>query len=246
LCIGGSGSSRGPGGWSPLSNGTGISNGRPAGVPISRALEIRPGVINDDLREAILAINQVHGDGSLPSIPVSLVSLLATDSGQQVDGLLRVEEAFDGQLVAQSIRIRAAAPHRSFVLLHEVGHVLDVHGLPGPTFASADERVTMLTEWRRAIGRSRAVQVLREFAFSNQAQIQNRANRLLEAEELWARSYVQFVAIRCRHEQVLSSLNAQRYREQDALYFPRQWDDDDFAEIDVAIEELFRRLGWIA
>jgi hypothetical protein len=34
---------------------------------------VRPGIANDDFREAIDAIDRVHGDGELPAIPVALV-----------------------------------------------------------------------------------------------------------------------------------------------------------------------------
>jgi hypothetical protein len=215
-------------------------------LPVSRALEVRSGIANDDLRQAVLAINRVHGDGDLPPIPVSLRNSLVNAAGESVDGLLRVEHAPRDRLMARSIQIRGAAPHRSLVVIHEVGHFLDVHALPGPTFASSDERVTVLTEWRRAVGRSRAVQTLRELVVASDAAVRNRAARLFEAEELWARSYVQFVTTRSRDTRLQLSLNAQRRRDANALYFPRQWEDDDFAEIDAAIERLFWRLGWIA
>jgi hypothetical protein len=47
-------------------------NGRPgpAGVSIGRAFPIRQGIVNDDLREAIQAIERTHGDGELPTVPI--------------------------------------------------------------------------------------------------------------------------------------------------------------------------------
>lgn len=72
----------------------------------------------------------------------------------------------------------------------------------------------------------------------------------MTAEELWARSYAQFVVTMSGLERLRASLDALRRRESGdvalgAVYFPRQWDDDDFVEIGNAIEDLFRRLGWI-
>src|SRR5262249_1965312 len=160
-----------------------------AGLPVSRAFEIRPGVANDDLRQAVMAINRVHGDGNLPLIPLPLRSNLVNDRGEMVDGLFRADEDPGGRLAASSIQVRVGAFHRAFVAIHEVGHFLDVHGLPGPAFASGDARVTALTEWRRAIGRSQAVQMLRELVAGDDAVVRRRATRLLAAEELWARSY---------------------------------------------------------
>jgi hypothetical protein len=53
------------------------------------------------------------------------------------------------------------------------------------------------------------------------------------------------VATRSDHTSVRAGLDAMRSRESDDVYLPQQWDDDDFAEIDAAIEELFRGLRWI-
>jgi hypothetical protein len=58
-------------------------------------------------------------------------------------------------------------------------------------------------------------------------------------DELWARSYAQFVARRSGSSALQASLDGLRQRPSDAVYYPLQWDDDDFVEIDRAIEELF-------
>ncbi len=73
---------------------------------------------------------------------------------------------------------------------------------------------------------------------------------MISPEELWARSYTQFVAIRSGDERLRTSLNALRHKypremTSGAVYFPVQWDDDDFETIDLAVEGVFRRMGWI-
>jgi hypothetical protein len=226
-------------------HGAGGSRGRPAGIPVSRAIDILPGVANDDLREAVAAISRVHGDGDLPPIPMSMRTRIVDGEGRPVDGLFSFDVLSDGPPTARSIQIRRAASHRPLVAVHEIGHFLDLHGLPGFGFASADDRVAMLDNWRRAVVRSRALGRLRELAASGDSVLRDRAGRLLQADELWARSYAQYVATRSDHTSVRAGLDAMRSRESDDVYLPQQWDDDDFAEIDAAIEELFRGLRWI-
>lgn len=234
-------------------NGADSTTSHPAGVTVSRALVIRAGVANDDLRDAVIAINRVHGDGDLPEIPVSLRRNLGYQNGQSVDGLFRVEQTSDGRLEARSIQIRDGASHRAFVTLHEVGHLLDLHGLPGTGFASADREMVELVSWRRAVARSQAVELLTMLCQSSDRRVRRRALFLITPEELWARSYAQFVVTRSGVERIQFSLDALRSRDPrnaqeatlDTVYFPRQWEDEDFTEIDAVVEELFRRLGWI-
>jgi hypothetical protein len=221
------------------------SGSRPSGTPVSRAITILPGIANDDLRDAIEAVGRVHGDGGLPPIPMSLRTFLADVEGRAIDGLFTFDVSFDGRPTARSIQILSQAPHRPLVAIHEIGHFLDLHGLPGLGFASADGRNLVLDDWRRSIDHSRAVGTLRELQASGDPAVRDRAERLLYADELWARSYAQFVAIRSGHFRLRASLDAMRSRESDDVYLPRQWDDDDFVGIGAAIDALFRGLGWI-
>jgi hypothetical protein len=170
---------------------------------------------------------------------------IVNPAGEPVDGLFSADEMPDGQLLAQSIQIRSGAGHRPMVALHEIGHFIDLHGLPGPRFASADATVSLLSDWRSAVLRSRAVADLTRVGRSGTLEVSRRAERLVVVEELWARSYAQFVATRCGDETLRGSVATLRRREPGGLYWPRQWDDDDFAEIEAAIESLFRRMRWI-
>ena len=49
------------------------NNDRARGISVGRALQVREGIANDDLRELVAAIDRVHGDGMLPSIPLEFV-----------------------------------------------------------------------------------------------------------------------------------------------------------------------------
>lgn len=211
------------------------ANTRPSGVPISRALLIRPGIVNDDFREAVAAVNRVHGDGDLPQIAVSLVG--ERDLGGS-DGRFWFDLDPDGFLTPRAISIRAGSVVRQFAFLHEIGHFLDANGMPGAGFSS--QRWSGLREWRHAIVASRAYADLAALVGTDSAV----AAALLPLEELWARSYAQFVADRSGSAVLRTSLDRIR-RRPDRMYYPSQWDDDDFVPIGEAVDHAFRRLRWL-
>lgn len=217
---------------------------RPAGVPLSRVLLIGPGIANDDLRAAVDAINRVHGDGDLPPIPVRLTSVVVGGVGVP-DGRVWFRQEPEGGLSSIMITVRSDAPNRQFVLVHEIGHALDLCGLPGEGFASSSAAVADLDEWRRSVTASRAYAALVERGRQDVGGEATRASILRHLEELWARSYAQFMAIRSGSPALMASLERLRRRPASAVYHPLQWDDDEFVFIDQAIEGLFGRLGWL-
>ena len=218
---------------------------RPSGIPISRALVVRAGLANDDLREAVSAINRVHGDGDLPEIPVSFVGTLPAADGE-ADGRLSFTRRNDGLAMPVSILVRSGAPHRHFVLVHEVGHLIDLNGLPGPDFASRLLDVPELDEWRHKVVGTDAYRALQSLTDPVVGGDPSRARDLSRLDELWARSYAQFVAVRSQAAALLQALERLRDRPRSEVYYPRQWDDGDFREVDRAIEHLFRRQGWMS
>jgi hypothetical protein len=187
----------------------------------------------------------VLGASELPSIPMAMRDPLVNSAGAPVDGLFSVDDLPDGRLLAQSIQVRSGTPHLRIVALHEIGHFIDLHGLPGPRFASVDTRVAPLADWRGAVLQTRAVGILTTLGQVGNPEVRGRAERLIAVEELWARGYAQFVATRCGDESLRASVVALRRRAPGDLYWPRQWDDDDFVGIEAAIEVLFRRMGWM-
>jgi hypothetical protein len=219
------------------------SNGHPSGISLGRALTIPSGIANDDLREVVRAIDRVHGDGRLPTIEMSMVPGLVIAPGQPIDGVFLYAPDDRGRVRARSIRIRFEAPHRGLVALHELGHFLDGCGLPGIGFSSV--RHPSLSEWRQAMRRSRAWDELSQLAMNAQSDVMIRAASLLQPSELWARSYAQFVATRSGKETFREALIALRRQTPGDVYLPRQWEDDDFADVETGIDIAFRRLGWI-
>ena len=229
-------------------------NGRlgPAGIPVGRAFPIQQGILNDDLREAIRAIERTHGDGELPTVPIRTLEL-GRDSRLRRRGRTVLDPNSGLPVVIQIVPNES---HRAFTTLHEIGHVLDLCGLSDVgRFASSDARE--LATWRETVARSLAVAELHRLSHLNSIDVvaddglvlsievdSQFATDLLLLDELWARSYAQYITIRSGSRMLKSSLDSLRRRAPDRVYYPLQWDDEDFGAIGEAIEALFWRLGW--
>ena len=48
---------------------------RPSSVPVSKALEVEDGFIQNQVRRAIAAVDRVHTDGKLPRLPIENAEL---------------------------------------------------------------------------------------------------------------------------------------------------------------------------
>lgn len=214
----------------------------PVGIPIGRALLVPPGIVHDDLREAVGVIARVHGDGDLPAIPLRIGRLSPSRRGEPIRRGQMTLSPISSEPIAISIEVTGG--HRVFAALHEVGHLLDLSGSdPAGRFASAAD--PELADWRLAVARSRAVaDFIALRAASSSAVDQAHVDRLLDRVELWARSYAQYVVNRSGSAVLRASLEAFRTRVPGHVYYPQQWEDDDFGAIDSAVEALVRRLGW--
>ena len=63
-------------------------------------------------------------------------------------------------------------------------------------------------------------------------------------DELWARSYAQYVVSRSGRSDLAAGIADLRMATHDEYALPLQWGDEEFDAIAAEIELLFRRLGW--
>ena len=63
-------------------------------------------------------------------------------------------------------------------------------------------------------------------------------------EELWARSYVQYIASRSGNEELYRTIRESQMMA-DSGMIPAYWEDDDFEPIAEAMDEVFRSKGWL-
>ena len=211
----------------------------PDGLPVGRALLIPPGVVNDEFREAVATVAAVHGDGALPTVPVLLTT------GLEGRGRL-VHRAG----VPNAILIEHGVSYRAVALVHEVGHLLDLVGIgDGASFASASS--PMFADWLLSVVDTPAYARLDEIIRRALAEIpehhlrqRTRLSILRDPEELWARSYAQYIAVRSGNLDLNRGIAALTEVSIAGLTVPLQWERDEFASIAREIDLLMRRLQW--
>lgn len=87
----------------------------PAGRAVSAAAKVVAGKANDVIRRALALLDQVHGDGDLPDLPLQTVGRLPH---------LGEYSRIHGR-GAIAISVRTNGPHPLLTTFHEVGHWLD-------------------------------------------------------------------------------------------------------------------------
>lgn len=202
----------------------------PRGRAVSSALILPPGALprDQELRALLATIDAVHGDGALPALPVRWG---VPDRGAVAQ--CRVTQDL-GEAVSLTID-----PNRSrwpLATVLEVGHFIDHRGI-GAERSMASRSSRLLSGWRRAVRQSRAYRTLRD-AFGAPPY-------LADEEELWARSYAQWIAARSGDQTLRTQVVQSRGPDSSVPAYFGQWDDDDFEPIAAEIALLFRRLGWI-
>ena len=135
-------------------------------------------------------------------------------------------------------------PHLSYV--HEVGHFVDRRGLTKATMNSLASYVSPdLEKWRFSIAQSAAYQDFKRLKLVGGISGQTALRYLMSPQELWARSYAQYIAIKTQHPGILAELGKYQQEIAVGLRMPVQWQDDDFLPIIKEIDMIFRGEGWL-
>jgi hypothetical protein len=193
-------------------------------APVSAALEnkISNPAARGRVNEALRIIDSVHDDGVLPKITID----------GKVKGALGEYSPKGGR-----IGIWREGTHPELTTLHEVGHLLDHHGIGGGSFATvaADPR---LAEWLAVVQSSNAfAELQRGYSALGGSRMYS---YLMKPQELFARSYAQYIAESSADGTLLQQLDALR-----ASAPGRQWTTEDFAPIRAALDKLFKELDWL-
>lgn len=154
-----------------------------------------------------------------------------------------------GSGTAFDILVSSDGDDPAFTLVHEVGHYLDHQALgvaPG-TFASAAGELCELLdslEMTDAVRELRRLERQAPIALSDVGGLavildDDDFAYLLEPEELFARSYAQYVAVRSGDPTLLRDLLAAQ-----RIVYPQQWKDRDFEAVAAAFDEVLEALGW--
>jgi hypothetical protein len=200
---------------------------------VSQALRWPGGPVYADIARAIGAVDQVHQDGTLPLISIQLVA----------PSRFGLQGGFDP--VTNSISVASSALDLMSTCWHELGHALDEYGIArGAAPASSFDPV--LDGWRRAVFQSQRYAewtAIRRLATN--PHIQQHMSYVTSANELWARSYAQYIATRANEPAVLAHFTQLEVDIGLPLTLHYQWEVADFAPIADEIDLLFQYLGWL-
>lgn len=202
---------------------------------MSDALKLPSGrsAVEVELRQAMAAIDSVHGDGNLPPIPVDLAVSKPKHLGEYA-------HIWDKAVGIGINPKNSKDQHWGFTFAHEVGHFLDHKGWGGSGFSSATEAAAKA--WLDAVRASPEVQRL--------AELHRERPRIdyykyaLKKNELWARSYAQWIAVRSGDKKMLETLTKIKTDAAREGYRMSQWGAAEFEPIAKAIDDLFAMLGW--
>ena len=171
-------------------------------------------------------IDEVHGDGVLPEIPVD------GNPGRQNHGaFVHSGNPGTGKKLAVKIGVRVKDDHPGLTLVHEMGHFLDFAGLGNNNFATV--RPDGLMKDFLDLAKSSA-------AFKG---IPNHKNGRYYKKnvEVFARAYAQWIATKSGNKTLMSELDGIR----NGVAPWRQWSDEDFAPISKALDLIFEEKEWL-
>lgn len=223
---------------------------RPTGTPVSSALTVAKGKAKDKIEIALSAIDSVHGDGTLRPIPIN------QRKSKTTWGQYKYRQMRDRSIPVEININPTEGNHAATTMAHEVGHYLDDQSLRITQVLPTDKITPEIQAWRKTIADSEAVKTLQdwrskghEITITDPNTGQERTGKvdatyikyMLRHDELWARSYAQYIATRSGNPTMLAEISAIR----SSPYGVTQWADGDFVPIAEAIDEILRAAGWL-
>jgi hypothetical protein len=195
-------------------------------------------VLGPQLDATLASIDAVHGDGPLPKVPIKATN------GSNRWGSVRYS---NGKIIDVTVSTQSTMPRMT--LVHEIGHVIDdaVAFRPAthPEYAA----------WQNAYQRSQAMARMRsldkgytQIELNDRMGVHHRpadkkfTSYLLQENEIWARSYAQYIATSSNDPAMLAELRKEQSLS--LTEYPRQWQDEDFKPIAEAMDAIFKSLGW--
>ena len=250
---------------------------KPQGTPVSAGVDLTglpkrgaTGEIGNEIRRVQGLIDDVHGDGQLPTIPVKLDASRSRYGAFSYRYNMRTPSGdFTSARSLSPTDITVSklnTKHPGMTYAHEVGHYIDQqwlgarnqYGQPLRYFTD-DLDAPGMREWWQAVQNTRAIGTLTDmqqaarqrtrFTYpkpdGTTGSVSPDAQYLkyaLSPKEVWARSYAQYIAHRTQDPSLLRQLDSERNPLTDA-YYATQWADDDFEVIADAFDALFEMFG---
>lgn len=223
-------------------------------TPVREAFTKLPeGRVGTEVNAALDSIGRVHATAPVPEpIPVRQMGS-RTEPG-------RYRHYPNG--APFEIEISSVGRNQAFTFTHETGHFLDHQAIGTPRrFASTDAATRNegpLVKWWQTVQQTPEYQRLVEMRqspsqFAYDAIVKDERVRmrpdaryvryLLEPEEVWARSYAQYVTNKtgtpAMRATLADDLTSQMYGS------ARQWSAESFSSIESAMDDAFKEMGWM-
>lgn len=226
---------------------------RRAGLSLSVTVAIPSGQAFRSVRLAVQSAARVHGYGSREFFQVRVRRESIRDEDNRPAPAAFEYDQFSGVPDALIISNEIAA--EAFEVLHELGHQADLllSKMPGQFASQTGE----LSEWWAAVKASQAYQHLKSLSDGQIVALQRGTQTLrrrargkdleyfLRPQELFARSYAQYVAATSQDTVLLRQLGQRQSHPDAQRLYTEQWLDDDFEPIAQALERIFEERGWL-
>ncbi|MCL2645826.1 MAG: hypothetical protein FWD61_02345 [Phycisphaerales bacterium] len=196
----------------------------------------------DELTHAVGVLDRVHHWPRIPACPVVISGSCKEDG---------CYNSLSHPSRPGKIEISRFAMYPSITLIHEIGHMLDHMALNPIKRGFGSEHDPMFDQLHLAWEASRIVHKLTAHHARKRPAVEPRVRRFLAYQlrprELWARTYVQWVANRSKDIMIASqfrtaTVEASVFRK---LGVESYWDDDDFCRIIPLVDEIFYKRGFL-
>ena len=219
-----------------------VSEIKAGSIPVSNALDIS-GIKNKEIKSetelALRAIDKVHGDGNLPTIPIS-----------QAGAGRNYGTFFASGNTPIKISISPKGDHKALTTIHEIGHLIDHSGMgkglrwSSELLGGVENNIIVKTaresSWYKGVWSRTKIPINNPAGDAVSYTINKKYVRyLMSSKEVYARAYAQYVAEKSGDSILLSQLK----KLQD-MPFPTQWSTEDFKPISKQFDKLFTDRGW--
>lgn len=213
--------------------------------------------VQANIRDGLKAVDAVHGvPPTADPVGLIMVPLNEGDLGQH-----RAYLADDGTMHSAVITINPAEDdlYSLGTIVHETGHYVDIQLGRELGYTQPLSQTEAATAWRKAINETTTVRQLKilrsDFQdrlekqpqtrheleeYAHNQEIVRHLDYLLDDQELWARSYAEWVGLRDPNRGRGTDIAYSIHRAADDAGLPiRQWDPDDFRPVAAEFDELF-------
>ena len=204
---------------------------------VSKAVRVPSHPLARRLRQFLETVDAVHTATNLKPVAVEMNPL--------VQGA--VFDAYTGT-GPYTIYLNPHGSHVELSLIHEVGHFLEWQCIPKSGFGQRSFKSDLFfAAWLQAVRESQNVNRLLDLrdAEAEESSVQKTASYLLDEQELWARSYSQYVAVKMLSPALLQQIAAENKTITGKIQFNPYWDAADFHAVRSEMDKIFQALGWV-